>query len=38
MDIHVDDLGGPEIRALLEDHVAEMHRQSPPESVPRVPS
>jgi len=33
MDIRVDDLRGPEIRALLEDHLAEMHRNSPPESV-----
>ena len=33
MDIRVDDLRGPEIRALLEDHLAEMHRHSPPESV-----
>ena len=33
MEIRVDDLRGPEIRALLEDHLAEMHRHSPPESV-----
>jgi putative acetyltransferase len=33
MDIRIDDLRGPEIRALLEDHLAEMHRNSPPESV-----
>jgi putative acetyltransferase len=33
MEIRVDDLRGPEIRALLEDHLAEMHRNSPPESV-----
>ena len=33
MDIRVDDLRGPEIRALLEDHLEEMRRQSPPESV-----
>jgi putative acetyltransferase len=33
MDIRVDDLRGPEIRALLQDHLAEMHRHSPPESV-----
>jgi putative acetyltransferase len=33
VDIRIDDLRGPEIRALLEDHLAEMHRHSPPESV-----
>ena len=33
MDIRIDDLRGPEIRALLEDHLEEMHRQTPPESV-----
>ena len=33
MEIRVDDLRGGEIRALLEDHLAEMHRNSPPESV-----
>jgi putative acetyltransferase len=33
MEIRVEDLRGPEIRALLEDHLGEMHRQSPPESV-----
>ena len=33
MDIRVDDLRGPAIRALLEDHLAEMHRHSPAESV-----
>jgi putative acetyltransferase len=33
MDIRIDDLRGPEIRALLEDHLAEMRRQSPPGSV-----
>ena len=31
--IRVDDLEGPEIRALLEEHLAQMHAQSPPESV-----
>jgi putative acetyltransferase len=31
--IRIDDLSGPEIRALLEEHLAEMRRQSPPESV-----
>jgi putative acetyltransferase len=33
MDIRIDDLRGPEIRALLQDHLAEMHRNSPPQSV-----
>jgi putative acetyltransferase len=33
MEIRVDDLRGPAVRALLEDHLAEMHRHSPPESV-----
>lgn len=33
MDIRVDDLTGPEIHALLEEHLHQMHRQSPPESV-----
>lgn len=33
MDIRIDDLRGPEIRALLEEHLAEMHENSPPESV-----
>jgi putative acetyltransferase len=33
MEIRVDNLRGPAIRALLEDHLAEMHRHSPPESV-----
>jgi putative acetyltransferase len=32
MEIRVDDLRGPAVRALLEDHLAEMHRHSPPES------
>jgi putative acetyltransferase len=31
--IRVDDLAGPEIRALLEEHLREMHALSPPESV-----
>jgi putative acetyltransferase len=31
--IVVDDLQGPEIIALLQEHLAEMHRVSPPESV-----
>ena len=31
--IQVDDLSGPEIRALLEEHLRNMHALSPPESV-----
>jgi len=33
MNIRLDDLSGPEIRALLEEHLAQMHADSPPESV-----
>jgi putative acetyltransferase len=33
MQMRVDDLEGPEIRALLEEHLHDMHRISPPESV-----
>ena len=33
MDIRVDDLTGPEIRALLAEHLRDMHATSPPESV-----
>lgn len=33
MDIRRDDLTGPEIHALLEEHLADMHAISPPESV-----
>ncbi|MDM4766225.1 GNAT family N-acetyltransferase [Pelomonas sp. SE-A7] len=33
MDIRLDDLSGPEIRALLEEHLRHMHELSPPESV-----
>ena len=33
MNIRLDDLTGPEIHALLEEHLADMHSQSPPESV-----
>ena len=33
MDIRIDDLSGPEIRALLEEHLRNMHAWSPPESV-----
>lgn len=33
MDIRIDDLHGPEIRELLEEHLRHMHELSPPESV-----
>ncbi|WP_041675749.1 GNAT family N-acetyltransferase [Ramlibacter tataouinensis] len=33
MQIRVDDLAGPEIRALLEEHLRHMHEVSPPQSV-----
>jgi putative acetyltransferase len=33
MQIRLDDLSGPEIRALLEAHLRSMHELSPPESV-----
>ena len=33
MQIRIDDLSGPEIRALLEEHLRNMHEISPPESV-----
>ena len=33
LQIRIDDLSSPEIRALLEEHLAEMRRISPPESV-----
>jgi putative acetyltransferase len=33
MQIRVDDLAGPEIRALLAEHLHNMHQLSPPESV-----
>jgi putative acetyltransferase len=33
MEIKLDDLAGPEIRALLEEHLQSMHSLSPPESV-----
>lgn len=33
MQIRVDDLKGPEIRSLLEEHLRNMHEISPPESV-----
>ena len=33
MEIRLDDLSGPEIRSLLEEHLRGMHALSPPESV-----
>lgn len=33
MEIRLDDLTGPEIHALLEEHLKEMRRISPPEGV-----
>lgn len=33
MDIRVDDLSGPAVRALLEEHLRSMYEISPPESV-----
>jgi putative acetyltransferase len=33
MDIRLDDLTGPEVHALLEEHLRHMHSLSPPESV-----
>ena len=33
VNIRRDDLRGPEIRALLEEHLRNMHELSPPESV-----
>ena len=33
MEIKLDDLSGPQIRALLEEHLQSMHSISPPESV-----
>ena len=37
MDIIVDDLSGPEIRELLEQHLANMRSLSPPESTHALP-
>jgi putative acetyltransferase len=37
MEIRVDDLSGPEIRGLLEEHLANMRRISPPESTHALP-
>jgi putative acetyltransferase len=33
MDIRRDDLSGPEIAALLQEHLHDMYKVSPPESV-----
>jgi len=33
MKIKLDDLTGPEIHALLQEHLDDMHRISPPESI-----
>ena len=33
MDIRIDDLQGPEIAELLQEHLRDMHRVSPPESI-----
>ena len=37
MEIRVDDLSSPEIRQLLQEHLASMRRISPPESVHALP-
>ena len=37
MEIRVDDLRGPEIQALLEEHLRHMYETSPPESVHALP-
>lgn len=37
MEIRVDDLTGPEIRELLDEHLANMRRISPPESTHALP-
>ena len=37
MHIKIDDLSGPEIRELLDEHLASMRRHSPPESVHALP-
>ena len=37
MEIKVDDLSGPEIRELLEEHLANMRKISPPESIHALP-
>jgi putative acetyltransferase len=33
MDIRIDDLSGPEVAELLQEHLRDMHRVSPPESI-----
>jgi putative acetyltransferase len=37
MEILLDDLSGPEVRALLQEHLANMRQISPPESVHALP-
>jgi putative acetyltransferase len=37
MEIRVDDLSGPEIRALIQEHLRSMFLHSPPESVHALP-
>lgn len=37
VEIRLDDLDGPEIQALLEEHLASMRTHSPPESVHALP-
>ena len=37
MEIRIDDLNGPEIRALLQEHLANMRQISPPESIHALP-
>ena len=37
MEIRVDDLSGPEIRGLLDEHLANMRQISPPESTHALP-
>jgi putative acetyltransferase len=37
MEIRIDDLSGPEIRALLQEHLANMRQISPPESIHALP-
>lgn len=37
MHIRIDDLSGPEIRELLEEHLASMRLHSPPESIHALP-
>ncbi len=37
MEIRIDDLEGSEVRALLQEHLANMRRISPPESVHALP-